>query len=353
MKRTYSAVAIAAILLSLVVVGTMVFASGVRLKGDVDMNGNVTSSDARSILRAAVALEEFTEEQKLIADMDNNTIVDSSDARLALRVAVRLDALVTMEDTTVPTEPTTEPPVEPSTDPATEPSTEPSTAPVLELTEDTDCVISATLEDLDDSGKIRSRQVVAAHRVVTGEDGVATDEFYYRGSDFFDGKDIGLILRETPAADGTKDQALTLIAYESKEYFGFPSALLKDTNLAVEGGVSIPVYFCDSIDGIEGETVTVGDKEYFVVTEDENAIGGYNKLYLAPYGDGQYAVEIREAYDAAGMLSKRITLDMDSYQPDADSAFSLDGLTGKEYVDNSIASLADLIEKLNAIGITF
>lgn len=56
--------------------------------GDVDGDGTASSSDARTVLRAAVALEKLTDEQKKAADMDGDGKITSADARLILRGAV-------------------------------------------------------------------------------------------------------------------------------------------------------------------------------------------------------------------------------------------------------------------------
>lgn len=59
--------------------------------GDIDADGKVTAADARAILRKAVALETFSNEQKLRGDLNQDNKIDSADARLALRIAVKLD----------------------------------------------------------------------------------------------------------------------------------------------------------------------------------------------------------------------------------------------------------------------
>lgn len=59
--------------------------------GDVDKNGNVTSADARLILRASVELEELDAAAFVKADIDGDGKLTAADARLALRLAVGLD----------------------------------------------------------------------------------------------------------------------------------------------------------------------------------------------------------------------------------------------------------------------
>lgn len=60
--------------------------------GDADLDGDVTSADARLILRYAVGLEEkYSNAQKYRSDVDGDKDIDSADARAALRIAVGLD----------------------------------------------------------------------------------------------------------------------------------------------------------------------------------------------------------------------------------------------------------------------
>lgn len=59
-------------------------------KGDVDADGTVTASDARTALRFSVGLETPTEEQLPLADFDEDGTVTASDARLILRLSVGL-----------------------------------------------------------------------------------------------------------------------------------------------------------------------------------------------------------------------------------------------------------------------
>ena len=61
--------------------------------GDIDADGTVSSADARLALRAAVGLENLTEEEQKRADVDGEPGIKASDARLILRVAVGLETL--------------------------------------------------------------------------------------------------------------------------------------------------------------------------------------------------------------------------------------------------------------------
>ena len=55
------------------------------LKGDVDMDGDVDSTDARITLQAAVGKVTLTEKQKAAADQNGDGAVDSTDAQTILR----------------------------------------------------------------------------------------------------------------------------------------------------------------------------------------------------------------------------------------------------------------------------
>ncbi len=58
---------------------------------NVDNDNEVSSADARIILRVAVALDTLENEMLLFADADFDGVVSSADARLALRTAVSLE----------------------------------------------------------------------------------------------------------------------------------------------------------------------------------------------------------------------------------------------------------------------
>ena len=60
------------------------------IPGDVDGDGQVTSIDARLIIRLSVRLDETTPEILAAADVDKNGYVDAEDARAALRISIGL-----------------------------------------------------------------------------------------------------------------------------------------------------------------------------------------------------------------------------------------------------------------------
>lgn len=59
-------------------------------KGDVDGNGDITSTDAISALQISVGLGSFTDAQKVRADVDGNGDVTSTDALAILKLSVGL-----------------------------------------------------------------------------------------------------------------------------------------------------------------------------------------------------------------------------------------------------------------------
>ena len=70
--------------------GVMSYAS---ILGDVDNDGQVSASDARLVLRAAVGLEMLTNDQFVSADTDFDDKISASDARMILRASVGLEVL--------------------------------------------------------------------------------------------------------------------------------------------------------------------------------------------------------------------------------------------------------------------
>ncbi len=61
------------------------------LNGDADLDGKITSADARLILRCSVGLETLVGNALFAADRDASGAIDAGDARLTLRAAVGLD----------------------------------------------------------------------------------------------------------------------------------------------------------------------------------------------------------------------------------------------------------------------
>lgn len=87
MKKAATAALLMSI--SLAAFSVSVFASPIY--GDIDGDGSITASDARHVLRAAVGLEELTEEEFRLADYDRNGELTAGDARMILRMSVGLE----------------------------------------------------------------------------------------------------------------------------------------------------------------------------------------------------------------------------------------------------------------------
>ncbi len=63
---------------------------------DTDGDGKVTASDARLVLRAAVGLETFTENQKRALGLEKDDAVSAADARKVLRISVGLEEILVL-----------------------------------------------------------------------------------------------------------------------------------------------------------------------------------------------------------------------------------------------------------------
>ena len=81
-----------AFLLALCLTAALCAGASAAGMGDVEGgDGAVTAADARRVLRAAVGLEQLTEEEEARADMDLDGGITAADARLTLRAAVGLE----------------------------------------------------------------------------------------------------------------------------------------------------------------------------------------------------------------------------------------------------------------------
>jgi N-acetylmuramoyl-L-alanine amidase len=71
------------------IVSVMAFAKG-RITGDVNGDGEVTLSDARSVLNHIAKIDILTEEEQLLADFDGDGVITFDDARNILLISVDL-----------------------------------------------------------------------------------------------------------------------------------------------------------------------------------------------------------------------------------------------------------------------
>ncbi len=88
------------VIMTILLISIMSFSSFAALLGDVDNSGNVDASDARTVLRASVGLEELSPYQQKLADADGDSAISSSDARLILRTSVGLEEYAYIGDDT-------------------------------------------------------------------------------------------------------------------------------------------------------------------------------------------------------------------------------------------------------------
>ncbi len=131
-----------------------------RYLGDVDMDGNVTATDALQVLKYVVKLGSFNETQLTLADVDLDVDVDAEDALAILKMVVKLEPLQTIqvivEKEIAPTkEPIVEPTVEPTVDPTTEPTANPTAEPTVDPTAEstTESTVEPTQGDSSDEAE--------------------------------------------------------------------------------------------------------------------------------------------------------------------------------------------------------
>lgn len=62
-----------------------------RIKGDVNADGKINATDARTALRASARLVTLKDKAKTAADMDNDGNISASDARKILRISAKLE----------------------------------------------------------------------------------------------------------------------------------------------------------------------------------------------------------------------------------------------------------------------
>lgn len=73
------------------VVDKVAVKKGATAFGDVDFDGNITASDARTILRASARIEILTSAQHAVADVDGDGSITAADARKVLRISAKLE----------------------------------------------------------------------------------------------------------------------------------------------------------------------------------------------------------------------------------------------------------------------
>lgn len=90
---------ITALFLSLIfTISLCVFFSSATLMGDINKNGRIEASDARTVLRASVGLEKLSEKDFSLSDTDGDRKITASDARTVLRMSVGLEEIKELPD---------------------------------------------------------------------------------------------------------------------------------------------------------------------------------------------------------------------------------------------------------------
>lgn len=85
MKKIFTA------LFSLILALTLAFGAFSALMGDVDLNGKITASDARAVLRYSAKLSTLTRDQLAVSDINSDSRVTAADARIILRISAKLE----------------------------------------------------------------------------------------------------------------------------------------------------------------------------------------------------------------------------------------------------------------------
>ena len=126
-----------------------------KMLGDINEDGEITASDARTVLRVSAEMETLPEEKLVYADVNFDGEITASDARAILRASAEIEALPGMpaqdpetETTTNEPETTTEPETETTTK---EPETETTTAPETTTEEEETVVIAEEYPDAIDA----------------------------------------------------------------------------------------------------------------------------------------------------------------------------------------------------------
>lgn len=333
MKKTRISAIMTAVLAVVLCAVMTVFASAAALMGDMNNDGKVNSSDARTVLRAAAKLDVLTAEQAALADVNGDEKVNSSDARIILRMAAKLEPTVTVEESSeapttdpivIPTAPSTEPPSTepPSTEP---PSTEPPVTeppvteppvteppvtepPVTEpekgiKTVDHECYVDAVISTYDKDGGKSTQSMQFALQSRT-EKKKTVYSYYTRSNSLFPGHDVGMLIVEKANLLGEVKQDYYMINYDTNEYMCLDSSLADEASAgAIDMNDAISVVTFDSLEGWNAEAVTVDGVDYQMVTITEED-GTVQKLYMQKLeGRDFYEPGIVESFDKDGNLT--------------------------------------------------
>lgn len=325
-------VSIFAVLLLAVMLMTSSSAKTLR-RGDVNFDGSITATDARTILRAAATLTTLTDEEKLVADVDGNGNVTAKDARMVLRVSAKLDPDFEPIEIADPTEPTTAEPTteEPTTE---EPTTEEPTTeePTTEepTTEEPTTEEPTTEEPADDEQVAYENLPVQIKAFLSGKFGFEGVSYLNGGKTpicmFTDGKNlrttmtmtsdgtsitVDALLTEKKALIGGTKKVVYLVNDEKKKYYD-ASAMINADDLNIDFGDYDP----------SSTTAYVSEKTVGTVTYTIYTIpSGIGKVDLYMLGD---EIKCFQIYDSVGNVQTRMDIDK-FYAELPEGIFSLDG----------------------------
>ncbi len=79
------------VLISVILTLSLAFGAFSALMGDADLNGKITASDARAVLRYSAKLSTLTRDQLAVSDINSDSRVTAADARIILRISAKLE----------------------------------------------------------------------------------------------------------------------------------------------------------------------------------------------------------------------------------------------------------------------
>lgn len=255
MKKKIIAAALSAVLASSALI-TMV--SAAPLMGDLNDDGKVNASDARTALRIAAKLETISDDKLVLADTNSDGKITAADARAILRVAAKLDTFP--EITTQAPETTTEAPE--TTTQAPETTTE---APETTTESETGVITSDYPAVIDEffSGRFYIDGVMHSGENSEIELKLATNGKSTEISANLEGKLISIYSKDAKAYIKWIDKNSKKWYLDTDKMMGETGGegfgdLFKDVNFATDGDYADPVLTHETVDGIKYDVYTFG-----------------------------------------------------------------------------------------------
>lgn len=328
------------ILLILALALVLPFSFAAEYLGDADKDGNVTSSDARLVLRCAVGLEEASEQVSHFCDMNGDGVVTTSDARLILRTAVSLEEKVTVStaDPSVPAEQTT------AYDQL--PDENFNAVDTYEINWEI-----VRYEDGSALPPIRSMVAARVAESSYGQEFTATQYGYYVRSDgiFTDAagnaKDVGCVAWDRWNGSGENVRYYYLINYTDGESLGFDNTIF-ETVLGNEMESLAPALpsarAFRSLDGLELIEGTLNGEVCYdlYLADEEDTVKKTSLVY--DQQSGLYLPRVSCVYAADGTLLQEANLLSFSQTPD-ENLFGVPDVPGTMITASNFLSKADVI----------